>query len=83
MANKVITITDGSVTKTFTVPSATWDKMADLYQRWGNTLADTEAEITLVAEKLNRELTTLANKEQAITGGTGATKFTAGSVTNG
>jgi|TARA_Y100000310_G_C20426525_1_gene689351 hypothetical protein len=80
MADKILSITDGTITKRVTLDDDAWDDMVRLYARWGNTLADTEAELTFTVEKLNREIITFANKYKEITGGTGATKYTAGSV---
>ena len=80
MANTIITISDGTVTKTVTVTQAIWDKVADSWVRHGTALADTAAEFTYWGTKVRKELQNLANKEITIAAGEAATKITIGDV---
>ena len=80
MADTVISITDGTVTRTVTVPQATWDKVAEAWVRDGTPLADTDAEFIYWREKVRKELQNLANKEIGIAASQAATKITIGDV---
>ena len=66
MADTVVTITDGTVTKTLTVPDATWNLIAANHRRNGHTLADVNAEFVLQINKWRKELQNMANKENAL-----------------
>ena len=63
MADTVITITDGTVTKSLTVPDATWNLVVANYARNGTALADVNAEFVLQINKWRKELQNMANKE--------------------
>jgi hypothetical protein len=80
MANTIITISDGTVTKTLTVTQAIWDKVAEAWVRDGTALADTAAEFTYWGTKVQKELQNLANKEIGIAASQAATKITIGDV---
>tara|TARA_R100001086_G_C11743987_1_gene233315 strand:+ start:433 stop:675 length:243 start_codon:yes stop_codon:yes gene_type:complete len=79
MADTVVTITDGSVSKSFTYPQARWDKVAAWWKR-EETLADTAAEFTFALNEYSAILTTLENKEITRAADEGASKSSAPSV---
>jgi len=66
MADTVITITDGTVTKTLTVPDATWNLIVANHVRNGTALADVSAEFVYQINKWRKELQNMANKENAL-----------------
>ena len=66
MADTVITISDGTVTKTLTVPDATWNLVVANHVRNGNTLADVSAEFVLQINKWRKELQNMATKENQL-----------------
>ena len=66
MADTVITISDGTVTKSLTIPDATWNLIVANYVRNGQTLADVNAEFVLQINKWRKELQNMANKENAL-----------------
>jgi hypothetical protein len=80
MADTVVTITDGSVSKTFTYPQARWDKVVAWWKR-DNTLANTAAEFAYALNEYSAILTILENKEITRAADEGASKSSAPSVT--
>ena len=79
MADTVVTITDGSVSKSFTYPQASWDKSVAWWKR-NITLADTAAEFTHALNQYSDFLTRDANSEIAKAADEGASKVSAPSV---
>tara|TARA_R110000824_G_scaffold347590_1_gene534341 strand:- start:68 stop:313 length:246 start_codon:yes stop_codon:yes gene_type:complete len=63
MADTVITISDGTITKTLTIPDATWNLIVANHVRNGHTLANASAEFVLQINKWRKELQNMANKE--------------------
>jgi|TARA_R110000765_G_C18898370_1_gene603789 hypothetical protein len=72
MADTVITITDGTVTKSLTVPDATWNLVVANYARNGTALADVNAEFVLQINKWRKELQNMATKENQLAAAAGA-----------
>ena len=66
MADTVVTITDGTVTKTLTVPYATWNLIVANHVRNGTALADVSAEFVYQINKWRKELQNMANKENQL-----------------
>tara|TARA_R100000808_G_C2150495_1_gene159245 strand:- start:44 stop:286 length:243 start_codon:yes stop_codon:yes gene_type:complete len=79
MADTVVTITDGSVSKSFTYPQARWDKVVAWWKR-DNTLADTAAEFTYALSEYSAILTRLENRQITMEADEGASKSSAPSV---
>tara|TARA_R110000824_G_scaffold22280_2_gene81786 strand:- start:120 stop:365 length:246 start_codon:yes stop_codon:yes gene_type:complete len=72
MADTVVTITDGTVTKTLTVPDATWNLIVANHVRNGTALADVSAEFVMQLNNWRKELQNMANKENQLAAAAGA-----------
>ena len=72
MADTVITISDGTVTKSLTIPDATWNLIAANHRRNGQTLADVNAEFVLQINMWRKELQNMATKENQLAAAAGA-----------
>ena len=79
MADTVVTITDGSVSKSFTYPQARWDKVVAWWKR-EETLADTAAEFAYALNEYSAILTRLENREITMAADEGASKSSSPSV---
>ena len=79
MADTTVTITDGSVSKSFTYPEARWNKVVAGWKR-EETLADTEAEFIYALNEYAAVLTRIENREITMAADEGASKSSSPSV---
>ena len=82
MANTIITITDGSVTKSLTIAQATWAELIKDVKRQdpGLTLANTTAEYVHMLNQLGSRLERRANREDSAAAAAASSKISIGEI---